>query len=401
MLARLRDGATLRHASATMRRGLFVVLAALSMAFAAATQAQPAPPTRLSAKQIGAIRALVAKAMAGHRAPGASFAIGLGGKVVWAEGFGTADLENHVPARADTAYRTASIGKSMTATAAMELVERGKLDLDVPIQRYCPRFPQKPWPISARALISHSSGIRHYGGPNEQAELYNTRHYDHVSDAIDLFKDDPLKQQPGADMLYSTWGYVTLGCVLEGASGEEYRALMGEMIFQPSGMTSTRDDDPRAITPNRARGYVIEDGVLKNSRAVDMSSKMAAGGWITTAPDLVRFLDAFMDGKLVSPKTQALMLSPYRLPDHHGTIDNFGLGWFFDDYHGMRAGLYGGGTPQVSGVVFFVPEKRLAIAGIFNLEDIPGAERIVLAEAIADVVLGETKPNHSALVPAL
>jgi CubicO group peptidase (beta-lactamase class C family) len=156
--------------------------------------------------------------MAAHKVPGASFAIGLNGQIAWSEGFGFADLENHVKASPDTAYRTASIGKAMTATASLQLAEQHKLDLDVPIQKYCSRYPEKKWPVTARDLISHTSGIRHYEGPNVDAELFNTRHYDHVSDSIDLIKDDPLKQQPGEDMLYTTWGYVVLGCVLEGAS---------------------------------------------------------------------------------------------------------------------------------------------------------------------------------------
>jgi serine beta-lactamase-like protein LACTB len=364
-----------------------------------ASRSNPVAPTRLTTWQVRAIRILVGKTMTSHRAPGATFAIGLAGKLVWSEGFGFADLENHIRAGPDTAYRTASIGKSMAATAAMELAEQGKLDLDAPIQTYCPRFPAKQWPVSARDLMSHTSGIRHYEGPNMEAELFNTKHYDHVSEAQDIFKADPLKVRPGTDSLYSTWGYVTLGCVLEGASHEELRSLMRRMIFLPAGMTRTRDDDPGAIIPNRARGYIIEGNELRNSRWVDMSSKMAAGGWITTAPDLVRFMNAWMAGRLVSQPAMKRMLEPYRLRDNNGTVDQYGLGWFIDDYHGMRAGLHGGGTPQVSGTVFFVPEKQIAISGIFNLEDIPGPERIALVEAIADVILGETKPNPDHFTP--
>jgi serine beta-lactamase-like protein LACTB, mitochondrial len=371
-------------------RHLALLVAAFS--FLAWPMAARTQTNRLTAKQIQAMRNLIKNTMTKHGVPGATFAIGLDGKLTWSEGFGYSDIENHVKALPETEYRPASIGKSMTATAAMELVEQGKLDLDKPIQTYCPRFPEKQWPITARDLISHSSGIRHYGGPNEQAELFNTRHYDHVSDALDLFKGDPLKQQPGTDMLYSTWGYVTLGCVIEGATHEEFREFMRKAIFEPAGMTKTRDDDPRAIIPNRARGYIMENGELTNSRWVDMSSKMAAGGWITTAPDLVRFMNAWMAGVLVSKQTMKMMTEPYRLP-HDGTIDGFGLGWFFDDYRGMKAVHYGGGTPQVSGIIFFIPEKQVAIAAIFNLEDIPASERMVLAEAIADVILNETKPN--------
>jgi len=354
-------------------------------------------PDKLTPAQLQTIRALIDKTMAAHKVPGASFAVGLDGQVAWSEGFGFADLENHVKALPDTAYRTASIGKAMTATAALQLAEQHKLDLDAPIQTYCPRYPEKKWPLTARDLISHTSGIRHYEGPNVEAELFNTRHYEHVSDSVDLIKDEPLKQQPGEDMLYTTWGYVVLGCVLEGASHQEYRALMRQAIFDPADMSSTRDDDPRALVANRAHGYIFEDGELKNSRWSDMSSKMAAGGWVSTAPDLVRFMNAWMEGRLVSSSTMQQMLEPYKL--RKGTIDNFGLGLFIDDYHGMKAGLYGGGTAQVSALIFFVPEKRLAVAGMFNLEGIPGPERIALGEAIADAVLGETTPNPDHFSP--
>jgi len=344
-----------------------------------------AGPQSLSAAQVRSIRALITKAMDHAHAPGATFAIGLGDRIVWTDGFGWSDVENHVRATPATVYRTASIGKPMTATAAMELWEQGKLEIDAPIQKYCTRFPEKPWPITTRALLSHTAGIR---APNEEGELYNTRHYDHVSDALEIFERDSLTMQPGADFLYTTWGYVTLGCVLEGATGEPYRALMKRMIFDPAGMTSTRDDDPRAIIPNRARGYIFEDSLLRNSRWADMSSKMAAGGWVTTASDLVRFMQAWMSGKYVSSKTQALMLTPYVLPRHGGTVDGYGMGWFLELFHGTRAGFHGGGTPNVSGIAFFVPESRLSVAGIFNVQNVPGGDRVALAKAIGDVALG-------------
>jgi len=350
----------------------------------------PVESASLTNRQLQTIRKLVRDHMAEWKVPGATASIGLDGRVVWSEGFGYADLENQVPARENSVYRTASIGKAMTATAAMALAERGTLDLDAPIQKYCPRFPGKPWPITARDLISHTSGIRHYGGPNEQAELFNTRHYDHVSAAIDIFKDDSLMIRPGSDMLYTTWGYVTLGCVLEGASHEEFREFMRKTVFVPAGMTDTRDDDPAAIVPNRARGYALESGRLRVARWVDMSSKMAAGGWITTAPDLVRFMNAWMSGTLVSRPTMETMLKPYRLP-HDGTVDHFGMGWFVDEYRGSKTAFYGGSTPGISGIISFIPDRKLAIAVLFNLEEIPGAKRTALVKDITDVILGAPK----------
>jgi CubicO group peptidase (beta-lactamase class C family) len=366
--------------------------ASVALALPGAAAAQTGSLTRT---QIARIRHLVRDRMVAAHIPGSSFAIGRGGKIVWSQGFGLADVENRVPATPETAYRTASIGKAMTATAAMQLVERGQLELDAPIQRYCPRYPVKSLPIKVRDLISHTSGIRHYEGPSAAAEEYIPRHYDRVSDAIEIFADDPLTQRPGADFHYTTWGYVVLGCVIEGASGQEFRALMRGSIFEPGGMAATRDDDPGALIPHRAAGYLFADGQLRNAPFADMSAKMAAGGYITTAPDLVRFMQHFMGGGYVSPATRNLMLTPYRIPGKGGIVDGFGMGWFLTDFHGMRAGLYGGSTAQASGYVLFVPDLDLAIAGLFNLENFPAAERAQLFNAIAEIVAPAARPPNS------
>ncbi len=207
----------------------------VAMALTAVTLAQPAAAANsrheLRPQQVTALRALITTLMTEQRAPGASFAIGLDGELLWSEGFGLADVENNVRATPLTAYRSASIGKPMTATAVMALSERGNLDLDAPVQKYCPAFPQKAWPITTRELLSHTSGIRE---PNEDSELYNTRHYERIADALAIFAQDPLTMEPGTDFRYTSWGYVLLGCVLEGATGEEYRALMKHAIFVPA-----------------------------------------------------------------------------------------------------------------------------------------------------------------------
>jgi len=351
---------------------------------------------RLPRSKVEAVTALVDRFIAEHRVPGATIAVSLGGGMVWARGFGLADVENHVAATPDSVYRTASIGKPMTATLAMMLAGEGRLDLDAPVQRLCSRFPEKRWPVRIRQLISHSSGIR---GPNDDdAELYNTRHFDHPSDAVAFFAGDDLAFEPGTDFLYSTWNYVLLGCAIEGATGRDLRSLVAERIFAPAGMTHTRDDDPRAIIDGRARGYIIENGELRVARWTDMSHKLAAGGWVTTAPDLLRFMNAWMAGRYLPAEVRSLMLTPNRLANG-STVDNYGMGWFVDDYHGLRAGLHGGGTPGISAIAFFVPERNLAVAGFFNLENIPGPARIALAEAIADILLDEQTPNPNHFGP--
>lgn len=342
----------------------------------------------LPAETAAAVERMLMEKMAAERIPGLSVTVVVDGRLAWSRGYGTADLENGVPAAAGTAYRTASIGKPMTATAVMQLVEAGRLELDAPVQRYCPAFPEKRWPVTTRHLLGHTSGIRHYGGPNEESELFNTVHYENVVDALPIFSDDPLLFEPGTSHLYSTFGYNLLGCVVEGASEQRYLAYMREHVFGPAGMEDTRDDDPAAIIPHRAEGYVLTgDGALRNSRAVDMSSKLPAGGFITTAEDLARFAVALMDHQLVRAETFERMITPVRLRD--GEVVPYGLGWGLfpgETWYGEREVFHGGVTPRVSGMLYLLPDRRFAVAILTNLEGVPG--RTQLAADIARTVLG-------------
>ena len=171
----------------------------------------------LPAETIEKIEAAVSAQMARDHVPGASVAVAVGERVVYANGFGLSDLENSVPAKASTVYRLASISKPITATAVMQLVERGKLDLDAPIQKDCPAFPEKRWGITLRQLLGHLGGVRHYGSPGE---MRSTRHYTDVVTPLAMFKDDPLLHEPGTAYSYTTFGYNLIGCAVEGASGK-------------------------------------------------------------------------------------------------------------------------------------------------------------------------------------
>src|SRR5919109_3491269 len=174
----------------------------------------------------------------GHRqsgAPGMSVAVVLDDRLAWSDGFGLADVENDVPARANTVYRIASISKPIAATAVMQLVERGRVSLDDPIQKYVPRFPAKgDQTITVRHLLTHTSGIRHYRG----GEMESSREYETVIDALSIFQDDPLLFAPGTKYSYSTYAYNLLGAVVEAASGLNFETYLRTQVWGPAGMTS-------------------------------------------------------------------------------------------------------------------------------------------------------------------
>lgn len=364
-----------------MRIGYVMCVAALLLCGAAPAKDAPA----LSADQVARIESTIATYMAKNHVPGMSVALVIDGHPAWSHGFGFADVENQVAATPATAYRSASIGKTMTATAAMRLVEAGTLDLDADIRRDCPAFPAKPWTISVRQLLSHQSGIRHYGGPRDHEEQTSTVHYADVADALAPFKDDALQFQPGTKYGYSTYGYDVLGCVLQGAAGKPFLDVMRAEVWEPAGMRVTRDDDPAAVVDHRAAGYILVDGTLRNAPHVDMSNRMPAGGYLTTVDDLARFEAALVDGKLVEPETLLRMLGPSVLAD--GTQVPYGLGWGIElePWHEDTWAFHGGSSPGASGMVAIMPKHRFGVVVLSNLEDLP--DRNALVEKITRIAL--------------
>jgi CubicO group peptidase (beta-lactamase class C family) len=350
--------------------------------------ARAAGPMPLSPARVDSIDRLVKRFMVAQRVPGLSMAIVLDGRLAWSKGYGFADLENRVAASDSTMFRCASMGKTMTATAAMQLVEAGRLDTTADMRTYCAAFPSKRWVITPLQLLEHTSGIRHYGGPHDDDEQYSTIHYASVSAALAPFKDDTLAFQPGTRWLYSTYGYDVLGCVIEGASGMPLLDYMRSHVWQPAGMMLTRDDDPRAIVPRRASGYAMAGGRVQRARMADMSNRMAAGCYLTTVDDLAKFIVAVLDHRLVSAATFQRMIAPTRVPE--GEQPSYGMGWGVETepWHDDWYVFHGGSSPGVSGALTVMPRHRFAVVFITNLEDIPGQARGDLAEDVTRLVLG-------------
>ncbi|HEY7546814.1 MAG TPA: serine hydrolase domain-containing protein, partial [Blastocatellia bacterium] len=316
----------------------------------------------LPLETIKKIEAVIESEKARLKIPGLSVAIAVENQLRYAKGFGMADVENSVPAKAETAYRTASIAKPMTATAVMQLVEQGKIDLNAPIQKYCPAFPEKQWPVTARLLLSHQSGIRHYKLPGESR---GARHFKGVEDSLSIFKDDALLFEPGAKFSYTTYGYSVLGCAIEGASGQFYDVYMRDHIFKPAGMERTRLDDQRAIITDRARGYESFSGLIVNAWLHDTSMKIPGGGLVSTPVDLVRFALAVQSGKIVKRETLQQMWTASKTKDGQETV--YGLGWEVRQRAGMKLYAHGGNQSGASSLLYVLPEKGIVIAIMTNL----------------------------------
>lgn len=316
-------------------------------------------------------------------APGVSIAVGVDQQLVWAEGFGYADIESRVPVTPLTKFRVGSIAKPMTSIAMALLYEQGLLDLDAPIQEYVSYFPVKEkGTVTLRLLASHRAGIRHYL-PDGSDNLI-TKHYDDAKDALEIFADDPLIAVPGDQYSYSSHGYNLIGVILQEASGQDFLSLMRQQVFSPLKLTATIADHTDYIIENRAAPYTRrENGRLRNAPYVDNSYKWASGGFLSTPSDLVKFGFGVFNGDIIKDETLELLLSPPLLPNGEIADQDYGLGWRqFGEWYGHTGGSIGGAT------LFMVhPEHEVVVAVVCNLSGCLGANRQL--REIGDVFVNE------------
>ncbi|HET6629384.1 MAG TPA: serine hydrolase domain-containing protein [Woeseiaceae bacterium] len=357
----------------------FIAAFSLAGTAAFAQHAADVLPPRAAAypEAVEQARELARDLVESENLPGLSAAVGIDGGVVWAEGFGWADLEQRVPVTPLTKFRIGSVSKPLTSVAVGLLYERGRLDLDAPVQQYVPDFPEKRWPITTRELMGHVAGIRHYRGD----EFLSSKHYDGVLEGLAIFADDELLFEPGTGYSYSSYGWNLVSAVVQRAAGEEFLGFMQHEVFAPFGMRHTVPGYMARIVPQRVEFYVQgEDGELRNAPWVDNSYKWAGGGFLSTPTDLVRFGLGMLNGGVLEPETVELLWTSLRL--NSGEATGYGLGWAVgEDDQGRRFAAHGGGS--VGGTTWFViyPDLKFVIAVTTNLSDADGTGD--LAEALA------------------
>lgn len=236
--------------------------------------------------------------------PGLSVAVGRNGEIVYADGFGFADPGRKTRVTQQTRFRIFSIAKQWTNVAMAQLVERGKLDLQASVQQYVPYFPKKEYDITPLQLAYHQAGIRHY---KNEKEVYSDQDCQSVREAVGIFQDDSLLFEPGTLTAYSSWGYVLLSAVIEGASGRTYEEFMQENLFRPLGMTGTAIFE-KNLPSLSAAFEKDETGKFKDVSWTNPRCKWGAGGFVSTPSDVVRLSDALLSGKLIKPEFVRLIM---------------------------------------------------------------------------------------------
>ena len=301
--------------------------------------------------------------------PGLSISISQKGNLVYSKGFGFADLEKKTPVNpSKSMFRIGSVSKTLTAAGLAKLYEDGKVDLDEPIERYVPIWPDKGAKITLRMLAGHLAGIRHY----KDLEFYGNAHYEDVVDGLGVFINDPLINKPGTEYAYSSYGWNLISVAMENAAAPEasflsdvsFLSFMQSEVFDALEMNHTKPDYAKEEITDRVSFYQFQNGQVVKAPFVDNSYKWAGGGFIGTTEDLCKFGQAHMKAGYLQQATLDEWMTSQKTSD--GKDTDYGMGWrVFKRPSGKT--FYGHSGGSVGGITFFLMHKPsetvLAITG--------------------------------------
>ena len=248
------------------------------------------------------------------------------GKVLYKEAFGMANREWNIPNSTETKFMIGSVSKPLTAALTLIQVQKGFIGLDKTISDYLPEFKNKPSAnITIRQLLSHTSGMANYDIIKDFFPRIS-RQYFTREDYIKVFIDSALAFEPGTRYAYSSWGYFTLGYIMERVTGKSYAQLMKEDIFSKLGMENSGSYQHTQIVPNRATGYDYSFGGFTTNDFRDQSNTMGTGDLYSTVEDLFKFHLALSENTLINKQLTDEMLTPGIRPARYG------YGWFNQNY---------------------------------------------------------------------
>ena len=245
------------------------------------------------------------------------------GKVIYKEAFGLANREWNIPNKTDTKFMIGSVSKPLTATLMLIQVQKGLIGLDKTIEDYLPEFKNKPAAkVTIRQLLGHKSGMPNYDIIKDFFPRISRQNFTR-EDYIKIYMDSALSFKPDSGWAYSSWGYFTLGYIMEKVTGKSYSQLMKDDIFSKLQMNNSGSYYHTQIIPNRATGYDYDFGGFTSSDFRDQSNTMGTGDIYSTVEDLFKFHLSITNHTLLNKELIDAMLSPGRLQ-----YNNYGFGWF-------------------------------------------------------------------------
>jgi CubicO group peptidase (beta-lactamase class C family) len=312
---------------------------------------------------LGSVDAFVRAEIERQKVPGAAVAIVRGGEVIKAQGYGLANVEHQVPVKPETIFQSGSVGKQFTAAAVMLLVEEGKIALSDPITRFFTNTPAGWAGITVRHLLTHTSGI-----PDYTAGTVDYRR-DYTEDELArLAFGLKLEFPPGSRWSYSNTGYVLLGIIVRKASGRFYGDILAERVFGPLGMKTARVISEEDLVPNRAAGYRLVDGRLKNQEWVAPKLNTTADGSLyLSVLDLVAWDRGLRAGAVLTPGSWQEVYTPVRL--NSGRTYPYGFGWDIEETAGQKVHRHGGAWQGFKSEITRYLGSDLTIVVLANLAE--------------------------------
>ncbi len=325
----------------------------------------------------------VAKFQAENPYVGLSVAVFQKGKSAFEKGYGWQDKENKIKTTPNTIFRLGSISKSVTAVAAMQLVESGKLKLKSPIALSVPEWSANKPNITLEQLLSHTSGVRHYMTGRRDNGL---THYNSTSDALKLFINDNVHFPPGEDYQYSTHAFTLVARAIETSSKQPFGQYLAKNIFNKLDKTTLQLEDlSKPIPKDRASLYSVfgpAGAIVKVTKPEDNSWKYAGGGMESSAPDLAKFGNAILNNVFISQKTRDVMWTAPKFSSNQG----YALGWVLPS-----KGVYGhSGAQQGCRTMLIIhPKTKTVVVAMSNLGG-PSLNKLA-GEILDSYVPGATK----------
>jgi D-alanyl-D-alanine carboxypeptidase len=320
---------------------------------------------------IAAVRQEIEKAVAAGRFAGAVI-VAKNGKPVFSQASGLADREKKVANQLGTQFRIGSMNKMFTAVATLQLVQAGKIKLTDPLGKYMPDYANKnvASKVTIHHLLTHTGGTGDFFGPEFDAHRLELRT---LQDYVKLYEKRDLEFEPGSRWQYSNYGFLLLGAIIENVSGQSYYDYVREHVFKPSGMTSTDSLPESEPVPGRSIGYTREGGAdwKPNTDTLPWRGTSAGGGY-STVEDLLRFVNAIQNHKLLDAEHTDLLITG---KVDTGRGDKYAYGFMDATERGMRCFGHGGGAPGMNGELEICPQSGYVIAVLANL-DPPAAQRV-------------------------
>ena len=353
------------------------VCAAFIALFSLSAGAQSASPVSESVSKY--IRGEMEK----QHIPGLALLVSRGGKILQAEGFGLANVELQVPVKPETVFQSGSVGKQFTATAVMMLAEEGKVGLDDPLTKYFADAPASWKDVTVRELLSHTAGFGDY------PEKFDFRKDWTEDEELKVVESIPLAYPPGTKWEYSNLGYLTLGVLIHRVTGEFYGDFLQRRIFHPLGMGTTRIISEADIVPNRAAGYRLVKGELKNQEWVAPTVNTTADGSLYfSVLDLAKWDAVLYTEKLLKRSSFEQMWTPAKLKTGRPNKDGYGFGWFIEERQGHCVISHNGAWQGFETTIARYVNDQLTVVMLTNLA---GATLDVIAEHVAEMYLVEGK----------